>query len=70
MSTSFAGFIHAFENEAVDTWVTQDWSTSEGISFWMYGSDSGTQMFIDILDNRNSRVDDGRRRAIHVAVRR
>jgi beta-glucanase (GH16 family) len=50
---SFAGYIHAFENPAVDTWVTQDWSTSEGISFWMFGSNSGTQMFIDILDNRN-----------------
>ncbi|MFW2332191.1 carbohydrate binding domain-containing protein [Ilumatobacter sp.] len=60
---SFAGFIHAFENPAVDTWVTQDWSTSEGISFWMYGSNTGTQMFIDILDNRNpgSTTDDAER---------
>lgn len=60
---SFAGYIHAFENAAVDSWVTQDWSTSEGISFWMYGSGSGTQMFIDILDNRNpgSTTDDAER---------
>ncbi len=60
---SFAGYIHAFENEAVDTWVTQDWSTREGISFWMFGSNSGTQMFIDILDNRNpgSTTDDAER---------
>ena len=61
--SSFAGYIHAFENLAVDTWVTQDWSTSEGISFWMYGTNSGTQMFIDILDNRNpgSTTDDAER---------
>ena len=50
---SFAGYIHAFSNVPGDSWVTQDWSTSEGISFWMYGTNSGTQMFIDILDNRN-----------------
>jgi beta-glucanase (GH16 family) len=60
---SFAGYIHAFENATVDTWVTQDWSTSEGIAFWMHGTSSGTQMFIDILDNRNpaSTTDDAER---------
>ncbi len=60
---SFAGYIHAFENSTVDTWVTQDWSTREGIAFWMYGSNTGTQMFIDILDNRNpgSTTDDAER---------
>ncbi|MDJ0959802.1 MAG: carbohydrate binding domain-containing protein [Acidimicrobiia bacterium] len=61
--SSFAGYIHAFENPTVDAWVTKDWSTREGISFWMYGLNSGTQMFIDILDNRNpgSTVDDAER---------
>ncbi len=60
---AFAGYIHAFENAAVDAWVTQDWSTSEGISFWMYGLNSGTDLFIDILDNRNpgSTTDDAER---------
>jgi beta-glucanase (GH16 family) len=60
---SFAGYIHAFQNAAVDTWVTQDWSTREGIRFWMHGLNSGTQMFIDILDNRNpgSTTDDAER---------
>ncbi len=53
-STSFAGMIHAFENSAVDTWVAQDWSTSEGISMWLHGTGSGSSMFIDILDNRNA----------------
>ncbi len=62
-STSFAGFIHGFSNPALDTWVSQDWSTSEGISLWMYGSNSGTPLFIDILDNRNpgSTADDAER---------
>ena len=62
-STSFAGYIHAFENAAVDTWVTQDWSTREGISLWMFGQGTGTQLFIDILDNRNpgSTTDDAER---------
>ncbi|MGH1489996.1 MAG: family 16 glycosylhydrolase [Acidimicrobiales bacterium] len=52
--TSFAGVIHGFENPAADTWVSQDWSTSEGISMWLHGTGSGTSLFIDILDNRNS----------------
>ncbi|NNF53950.1 MAG: family 16 glycosylhydrolase [Acidimicrobiales bacterium] len=62
-STSFAGYIHAFENAAVDTWVPQDWSTSEGISFWFDGNNSGSGMFIDILDNRTagSTTDDAER---------
>ncbi len=61
--TSFAGFIHGFTNDAVDTWVPQDWSESEGFAFWLHGEGSGTPMFIDILDNRNpgSSVDDAER---------
>jgi len=61
--TSFAGFIHGFTNDAGDAWIPQDWSTREGISLWMHGSNSGTAMFIDILDNRNpgSTVDDAER---------
>jgi beta-glucanase (GH16 family) len=62
-ATDFAGFIHGFTNSAGDTWVTQDWSTYEGISFWMYGTGSGKQLFVDILDNRNpgSESDDAER---------
>lgn len=61
--TSFAGFIYGFTNAAGDTWITEDWSTREGISLWLYGSNSGTAMFIDILDNRNpgSTSDDAER---------
>jgi beta-glucanase (GH16 family) len=61
--TGFAGFIHAFSNDTFDTWVPQDWSAYAGFSFWIYGNDSGTQMFIDLLDNRNpgSTSDDAER---------
>ena len=60
---AFAGFIHAFENDAVNTWVSQDWSAFEGMRFWLYGNNSGTDLFVDVLDNRNpgSTTDDAER---------
>src|SRR5215212_6343054 len=65
---SFAGFAHTFENAAVDQWVTQDWSAYAGISFWLYGNNSGTTMFVDVLDNRNpgSTTDDAERWSVDV----
>ncbi|MGA8046729.1 MAG: hypothetical protein WCA30_10755, partial [Dermatophilaceae bacterium] len=62
-STSFAGFIHGFTDAARIDWIPQDWSRSEGISFWMYGQNSGAEMIVDILDNRNpgSTTDDAER---------
>lgn len=62
-STSYAGFIHGFENETVDAWVSQDWTGYAGISLWLYGNNSGTELFVDLLDNRNpgSVVDDAER---------
>jgi beta-glucanase (GH16 family) len=61
--TAFAGFIHAFENDTVDTWTPQDWSAFLGFRVWVYGQNTGTQLFIDILDNRNpgSTTDDAER---------
>lgn len=50
---SWGGVTHAFENEAVDTWVTQDWSTYEGIGFWIYGHNTGAALLFEIQDNRN-----------------
>ncbi len=60
---AFAGFIHAFENAAADTWTPQDWSGFQGFSVWFYGTNSGTTMFIDVLDNRapGSTTDDAER---------
>ncbi len=65
---SYAGFVHNFENATVDTWVTQDWSAYEGISFWLYGNNSATTMFVDVLDNRNpgSTTDDAERWSIDI----
>jgi len=59
----WGGFTHAFENEAVDTWISQDWSSYNGICFWYYGTGSGTIVFVDVIENRNpgSTTDDGER---------
>jgi beta-glucanase (GH16 family) len=50
----FAGFIHNFANDALDTWTPQDWSDYEGFAFWLYGQNSGTDLFIDLIENRNT----------------
>jgi beta-glucanase (GH16 family) len=65
---SYAGFTHSFENPAVDQWVSQDWSAYEGISFWLYGNNSRTTLFVDVLDNRNpgSTKDDAERWSVDV----
>jgi hypothetical protein len=51
--TGWGGFTHAFENETVDTWVTQDWTSYEGICFWIYGQNTGNDLLFEIQDNRN-----------------
>ena len=66
---SYAGFTHTFEDSALTTWVSQDWSAYEGISFWLYGNNSGTTLFVDVLDNRNpgSITDDAERWSIDLS---
>ncbi|MGE5221171.1 MAG: choice-of-anchor Q domain-containing protein [Omnitrophica WOR_2 bacterium] len=63
---SYAGFLHNFEDPGLTTWVSQDWSAYEGISFWLFGNNSGTTLFMDVLDNRNpgSTRDDAERWSI------
>jgi beta-glucanase (GH16 family) len=65
---SFAGFVHSFENAGATEWVPQDWSAYEGLSFWLYGNNSGTTMFVDVLDNRNpgSTRDDAERWSVDI----
>ncbi|HEY1012810.1 MAG TPA: carbohydrate binding domain-containing protein, partial [Herpetosiphonaceae bacterium] len=60
---SYGVVIHGFENAAVNEWVSQDWSPYAGFSFWLYGLNSGTDLFIDLIDNRNagSTTDDAER---------
>jgi beta-glucanase (GH16 family) len=62
-STSYAGMIHGFESEDLTTWVSQDWSAYAGLGMWLYGNNSGTSLFIDLLENRNpgSTTDDAER---------
>lgn len=61
--TSFGVVIHSFADEATSTWVNQDWSSYAGLQFWMYGTGSGTDLFVDVMDNRSegSTTDDAER---------
>jgi beta-glucanase (GH16 family) len=52
--SSFGVIIHTFEDPTATQWITQDWSASEGMQFWLYGQNSGTDLFIDVIDNRPS----------------
>jgi hypothetical protein len=51
--TSFAGVIHNFQDPTVTAWVPQDWSRYEGFALWLYGTGSGTTLFVDLIENRN-----------------
>ena len=33
--------------------MPQDWSHYEGFALWLYGTGSGTDLFIDLIENRN-----------------
>jgi len=50
---AWAGVIHNFENAAVNTWTPRDWRGFNGFSFWLYGNNTNTPLFVEILDNRN-----------------
>ena len=65
----WGGFTHAFENEAVDTWVSKDWSSYVGVSFWLYGNNTGGALYLDIQDNRTpgSTKDDAERWSADIA---
>ncbi len=49
----WGGMTHAFENVAVDTWTPQDWSGYAGITFWLYGQNTGHALLFEINENRN-----------------
>jgi len=49
---AWAGVIHNFENAAVNRWTPRDWRGFTEFSFWLYGSNSNTSLFVEILDNR------------------
>ncbi len=64
----WAGFTHAFTNDAADEWVPQDWSTYEGICLWIYGNNTGGTLFLDLQENRNpgSTSDDAERWSVDI----
>jgi hypothetical protein len=49
---AWAGVIHNFENEAVNRWTPRDWRGFSEFSFWLYGNNTNTSLFIEIADNR------------------
>lgn len=51
--TGWAGFVELPYDASTRLWRAQDWSAFDGFSFWMYGRNTGTQLFVDVLDNRN-----------------
>ncbi len=61
-SSDWAGVIQRFAADDAE-WQPLDWSDLDGFSFRLYGNNSGTEMYFDILDNRRpcSRVDDAER---------
>lgn len=57
--TGWGGFTHAFEDGT--TWVNKNWSTYEGVSFWMYGSNTGGDANLDLMDNKTTTGDSAER---------
>ena len=51
---AWAGVIHNFENAAVSRWTPRDWRGFSEFSFWLYGNNTNTSLFVEILDNRKS----------------
>ncbi len=49
---AWAGVIHNFENSAVNRWTPRDWRGFNEFSFWIYGNNDNTSLFVEILDNR------------------
>ena len=52
---AWGGVLHRFENKARNTWTPRDWRGSDAFSFWLYGNNTNTSLFIEILDNRKRR---------------
>ena len=67
--TSFAGVIHNFQDPALTNWVSQDWSRYEGFALWVHGTGSGTDLFVDVIENRNPGSTRRRRGALDGGLR-
>ncbi|HEX2621143.1 MAG TPA: family 16 glycosylhydrolase [Phototrophicaceae bacterium] len=49
-SGGWGGFTHAFTNGK--DWIGRDWSSYDALRFSLYGNNTGSQIQIDIFDNR------------------
>ncbi|MBN2304380.1 MAG: glycosyl hydrolase, partial [Anaerolineae bacterium] len=47
---SYGGFTHVLTDG--ESWVPQDWSSYDALSFWLYGANSGGTIQVEIFDNR------------------
>ncbi|MBT8083466.1 MAG: hypothetical protein KJO56_13660 [Gammaproteobacteria bacterium] len=52
---NWAAFAHFFYYQGPDAahWTSYDWRGYDGIAFWLYGRNTGSGFFVDLIDNRN-----------------
>jgi hypothetical protein len=51
--SGWAGVLYLFHDAEPVAWAPRDWTAFDGLSFWMYGRNTGVDFFVDVLDNRN-----------------
>ena len=49
----WGGVTHNFEGSGGDVWASMDWSTWLGVTFRVYGSNTGSELLFEIQENRN-----------------
>lgn len=49
----WGGVTHNFEGAKGNEWSPMDWSSWLGVTFWVYGSDTGSELLLEIQENRN-----------------
>ena len=67
---SYAGFTSKLTDDALSAWVPQDWSTFDGISFWLLGPEHRQHPVRRHPGQPQPGFDDGRRRPVQHHVRR
>jgi hypothetical protein len=51
--SGWAGFTYLVHDPSTETWRSQDWRAIDGISFWIYGRETGAAFYVHVFDNRN-----------------
>lgn len=51
---AWGGFTHAFTDG--ENWLSQDWTSYNALSFWLYGNSTGAPIQVEIFDNRNANL--------------